>query len=87
LNGLTCWPFVPNRPFAASGKRTLLSLQPVVESVQKEILTGLSSAEYKQFVQLAAKVIASAHTDGGLAQRGMIRVAVDTRRRLDMIFR
>lgn len=47
----------------ASGKRTLLSLQPIVESVQEEILTGLSGAERKQFVQLAAKVIASAHTD------------------------
>ena len=47
----------------ASGERTLLALLPVVESVQKEILSGLSSAEYKQFVQLATKVIANAYVD------------------------
>jgi DNA-binding MarR family transcriptional regulator len=43
-----------------SGERLLQSLLPVVESVQSEILSGLSRAEYRQFVQLATKVIAHA---------------------------
>lgn len=47
----------------ASGERTLRALRPVVENLQKEILSGLSSAEYGQFLQLAAKVIAQAHDD------------------------
>lgn len=41
------------------GERALLALLPVVESVQKEILSGLTGAEYRQFVQLAAKVVAN----------------------------
>lgn len=47
----------------ASGERTLRALRPIVESVQKEILSGLSSTEYSQFLQLAAKVIAHTHDD------------------------
>lgn len=47
----------------ASGERTLQALRPVVEAVQKEILSGLSGAEYRQFLQLAAKVIANAQDD------------------------
>lgn len=47
----------------ASGERTLLALMPVVERVQKEILSGLSSAESKHFVQLASMVIANAPVD------------------------
>jgi DNA-binding MarR family transcriptional regulator len=47
----------------ASGERTLRALRPVVERVQKEILSGLSSAEYSLFLQLAAKVIAHAQDD------------------------
>lgn len=47
----------------SSGQRALLALRPVVESVQKEILSGLSSTEYSQFLQLAAKVITHAQAD------------------------
>ena len=47
----------------ASGERTLRALRPVIESVQKEILSGLSSTEYSQFLRLAAKVIAHAKAD------------------------
>lgn len=46
-----------------AGQRTLSALLPVVESVQNEILSGLTEAERKQFVELATKVIANAAVD------------------------
>lgn len=47
----------------ASGERILMVLMPIVESVQKEMLSGLSGAESKQLVQLVNKVIAKADVD------------------------
>ncbi len=40
------------------GEQTLSALLPVVESAQEEILSGLNGAEYKKFVDLAAKAVA-----------------------------
>lgn len=47
----------------AKGERTLTALMPVVEDLQKEILSGLTSTEYKLFVRMAAKIIASTPVD------------------------
>lgn len=44
----------------AKGEETLTALMPVVEDSQKEILPGLEAAEYRQFVELAAKVAQAA---------------------------
>jgi DNA-binding MarR family transcriptional regulator len=46
-----------------TGERTLLTLLPVVEGVQSEILSGLSSAESKQVMRLLTKVMANASLD------------------------
>lgn len=46
-----------------SGEQTLSALLPVVEDVQGEILSGLSDAEYRHFVDLAAKAVATTTAD------------------------
>lgn len=38
------------------GEALLAALRPVVEALQAEILSGLTRSEYRQFVDLAAKV-------------------------------
>jgi DNA-binding MarR family transcriptional regulator len=47
-----------------SGRQTLAALTPVVEQVQSEILSGLGTAEYRQFVDLAAKAVANTAEEG-----------------------
>lgn len=42
------------------GEAVLAALEPVVAGLQKEILPGLSEAEYRQFVALAAKAAKAA---------------------------
>lgn len=43
-----------------SGEAVLSALLPTVEAVQAEILAGLSDAEYRRFVELAAKAVSAA---------------------------
>ena len=47
-----------------TGRHTLAALTPVVEQVQHEILSGLGSAEYRQFVDLAARAVANRVEEG-----------------------
>lgn len=42
------------------GHALLLALTPVVEGLQRDSLPGLSDAEYRQFVALAARAVAAA---------------------------
>lgn len=45
------------------GEVLVLALTPVVDQLQREILPGLTEAEYRQFVALAAKAAAAAEPD------------------------
>jgi DNA-binding MarR family transcriptional regulator len=42
------------------GEALVASLSPIVEKLQKEILPGLNDAEYRMFVELAAKAARAA---------------------------
>ena len=46
------------------GEATITALMPIVERLQKEILPGLSEAEYRQFIALAAKAAQAADRIG-----------------------